>query len=97
MLVLMVAGILVGGFTNTNNLTLLAIRRQPHSLFEPRSKLFGGWTPQRRDFHPAAHPKRIERGASRLKAKARPRGDPFLKDETAAGSRPIQKLDLARL
>ena len=63
MLVLMVAGILVGGFTN---ITLLAIRRQPRSLFERWSKSFGGWTPQRRAFHPDAHPKRIERGASRL-------------------------------
>ena len=66
MLVLMVAGILVGGFTNATNHTLLAIRRQPHSLFERWSKLFGGWPPQRRAFHPDAHPKRIERGASRL-------------------------------
>jgi hypothetical protein len=69
MLVLMVTGILVGGFTNTTNLTLLAIRRQPHALFERWSKLFGGWIPHRRASHPDAHPKRIERGASRLDAK----------------------------
>jgi hypothetical protein len=77
MLVLMVAGILVGGFTNTNNLTLLALRRQPHSLFERWSKTFGGWTPQRRASHPVAHPKRIERGASRLQAKVERQGSLF--------------------
>ena len=50
-------------------LTLLAIRRQPLSLFELRSKLFGGWTPHRRAFHPDAQSKRLERGTSRLGVK----------------------------
>jgi hypothetical protein len=70
MLVLMVTGILVGGFTNTTIITLLAICRQPHSLFERWSKTFEGWTPHRRASHPDAHPMRIERGASRLQAKS---------------------------
>jgi Uma2 family endonuclease len=65
MLVLMVTGILDGDYTNSSNLTLLATRRQPHSLFECWSNLFGGWTPHHRD----AHPKRMERGDSRLEAK----------------------------
>jgi Putative transposase DNA-binding domain len=70
MLVLMVTGILDGDYTNSSNLTLLATRRQPHSLFERWSNLFGGWTPHHRASHPDAHPKRIEHGASRLEAKA---------------------------
>jgi Putative restriction endonuclease len=37
------------------HLTLLALRRQPHSLFERWSKTFGGWTPQRRASHPVVH------------------------------------------
>jgi hypothetical protein len=69
MLVLMVTGILDGDYTNSSNLTLLATRRQPHSLFERWSNLFGGWTPHHRASHPDAHPKRIEHGASRLEAK----------------------------
>jgi hypothetical protein len=37
-----------------NNFTLLAIRRQPLSLFERWSKALRGWTPQRPGFHPGA-------------------------------------------
>jgi hypothetical protein len=54
-----------GGRLHHLYFTLLATHRQPRTLFERWSKLFGGWTPCRRDFHPDAHPMRIERGASR--------------------------------
>jgi hypothetical protein len=57
-----------GGRLHRIYLTLLAAHRQPRTLFERWSKSFGGWTPYRRAFHPDAHPKRIERGASRLGA-----------------------------
>ena len=55
---------------NHSHLTLLAIRRQPHSLFERWSNTFGGWTPDRRASHPDAHLVQVERGVSRLQAKS---------------------------
>ncbi len=51
------------------NLTLLAIRRQPLSLFELWSKALRGCTPQRPGLHPDTHAKRGVRGFPPIKLK----------------------------